>query len=265
MDLPTQGISSTELASMHLFACDIARKAGDLTLAYFRRGVKVERKEDQSPVTKADKEAEQLLRDAIEKEYPEHGIIGEEFGEVRTDANIQWILDPIDGTQSYIHGIPLYTTLIGIVVDDEPVSGIIYAPATNEFCEAYKGGGARLNGKSCSVSEQDDLAKATILSGDTKFIRQYGFEHEFGQLVDKAAMHRTWGDAYGHMMVATGRAEVMFDPILNTWDAAPLLTILTEAGGNYTDLQGNPTIKGGNGLSCNMALKTNVWDILKVS
>jgi histidinol-phosphatase len=265
MDLSDQGISSTDLASLHLFACNIAREAGDLTYNYFRRGVKVNRKEDDSPVTKADIEAEQLLRKAIEQEYPEHGIIGEEFDNVRTDARIQWILDPIDGTQSFIHGIPLYTTLIGIMVDDHPVSGIIYAPATREFCEAYKGGGARLNGKSCMVSQQDDLAKATLLSGDTKLIREYGFADAFGELVDAAAIHRTWSDAYGHMMVATGRAEIMFDPVLNTWDAAPLLTILTEAGGSYTDMQGKPDITGGNGLSCNKALASTVWDILGVT
>jgi myo-inositol-1(or 4)-monophosphatase len=226
--------------------------------------LRIERKSDDSPVTKADREAEQMLREAIEMEYPQHGIIGEEFGTVREDARVQWILDPIDGTQSFIHGIPLYTTLIGILVDGQPVSGIIYAPAMREFCEAYHGGGTRLNGKICTVSEVDSLADASVMSGDWKFIRQYGFDVEFAQLIDQAALHRTWGDAYGHMMVATGRAEIMFDPILNTWDAAPLLTILEEAGGSFTDMQGNPIISGGNGLSCNKHLRTHVADLLNI-
>jgi myo-inositol-1(or 4)-monophosphatase len=114
------------------------------------------------------------------------------------------------------------------------------------------------------VSDVNDLTQASIMSGDWKFIRKYGFDEDFAQLIDRAALHRTWGDAYGHMMVATGRAEVMFDPILNTWDAAPLLTILTEAGGSFTDMKGNPTISGGNGLSCNKHLQSHVGELLNV-
>lgn len=228
----------------------IARKGGEHTLKYFNKQFKVDYKSDDSPVTAADRETEALMREAIMQQFPDHGILGEEHGRHNENSRIQWILDPIDGTLSFIHGVPLYTTLIGVLVDGDPVVGVIYAPARDELCAAARGRGAYLNGASCRVRECDDLSQATFLSTDVTSVKDYGFEEPFRKLLDEVYLHRTWGDAYGHMLVATGRADIMFDPVLNLWDAAPLLTIMQEAGGSFTDVRGNATIKTGNGFSC---------------
>jgi myo-inositol-1(or 4)-monophosphatase len=152
-----------DLDAIHSAAIEIARKGGNQTLNYFGNPIDIERKDDDSPVTVADREAEQLMRDEITSRFPEHGILGEEHGQIHPESRVQWILDPIDGTKSFIHGVPLYTTLIGVLVDDEPITGVIYAPALDELCEAVKGKGARLNGEVCSVRSCSELSRGTVL------------------------------------------------------------------------------------------------------
>ncbi len=250
-----------DLVTVHEAAIEIAKKGGDHTLNYFNKSFDVERKSDDSPVTVADREAESIMREEIQARFPEHGIVGEEYDDHNTESRIRWILDPIDGTKSFIHGVPLYTTLIGVVVDKEPVIGIIYAPALDELCDAAKGKGARLNNKSCSVRPCDNLAEASFMSTDVYTSAKVGYGEAFDALIENTRTHRTWGDAYGHMLVATGRADLMFDPILNIWDAAPLLTVLQEAGGIFCDTEGNETIESGNGFSCS---KTLLPEVLKV-
>ena len=250
-----------DLDSIHQAAIAIARKGGEHTLNYFNRSVEVERKADDSPVTVADREAESLMRKEIANQFPEHGIIGEEHGRTNEESPVQWILDPIDGTKSFIHGVPLYTTLIGVVIEDEPVVGVIYAPALDELCEAAKGKGTRLNGEPCRVRPCSDLSQASFMSTDAYTSADFGYGKSFDKLVDQSQIHRTWGDAYGHMLVATGRADLMFDPILSIWDAAPLLTVLQEAGGVFSDTEGKETIESGNGFSCSRELKPEVLDI----
>lgn len=236
-------------------AIGFARLGGAHTLHYFRTSMEVIRKSDRSPVTIADREAEWIIREAILARYPDHGILGEEHGVVNPDARVQWILDPIDGTVSFIHGIPLYTTLIGVLVDGAPTVGIIYAPAMDELCDAAVGMGTRLNGAPVRVRDTTDLADATFLTTDEGNIRKHGFDAPVQALREVSRTHRTWGDAYGHMMVATGRADVMFDPILNIWDAAALYPCVTEAGGMYMDVTGKPDIRSGNGISCAPGLR----------
>lgn len=247
-----------DLDHLHKTAIEIARKGGRHTLNYFKKSFDVERKSDDSPVTIADKEAESIMREEITAHFPDHGIIGEEYADRNEDSTIQWILDPIDGTKSFIHGVPLYTTLIGIVIDEEPVVGIIYAPALDELCDAAKGKGTRLNGKSCNVRTSSGLSKASFLSTDAYTSAKFGYGDAFKTLMEKTRIHRTWGDAYGHMLVATGRADLMFDPVLNIWDAAPLLPVLQEAGGVFCDTSGKKTIQNGNGLSCSQELLPEV-------
>ena len=239
-------------------ATDFAKKGGDSTLVYFRESFDLEFKEDDSPVTNADRKSEQIIRDLIKTHYPDHGIIGEEFGSENTDSEYVWVLDPIDGTQSFIHGIPFYTTLIGILHNNEPVVGIIYAPALGEMVSAAKGLGCELNGKPCSVRECTDLSKATFITTDVDNIKKYYFEEAFEELLDKTRIHRTWGDGYGHLMVATGRADIMFDPILNIWDAAALYPVITEAGGVFMDVKGKSKYDSGNGISCSKELRIPV-------
>ncbi|MDG5766436.1 inositol monophosphatase family protein [Balneolales bacterium ANBcel1] len=245
------------------FAIYLARTAGKLTLSRFRKGVDVDRKDDDSPVTVADREAEEWMRKQIGNTYPDHGIIGEEYGNEGESKSVKWILDPIDGTLSFIHGVPLYTTLIGITVDGEPEAGVIYAPATDELCEAGIGLGARYNGTDCRVRETHSLSEATLLSTDMTTIIQENLMEPFTKLLSTCRLHRTWGDAYGHMMVATGRADIMFDPLLNIWDAAPLLPILQEAGGHFLDFSGKASIESGHGFSAGETLAGKVLAVMQ--
>lgn len=254
-----------DLDTIHKAAIEIARLGGEYTLKYFGKGIEVERKSDDSPVTAADREAEELMRKEIAQRFPTHGILGEEHGSVNEGSPVQWILDPIDGTKSFIHGVPLYTTLVGIIVEDQPSIGVIYAPALNELCDAAKNKGARLNGETCSVRPCSQLSEATFLSTDATTSADFGYDEEFQELLNRTRVNRTWGDAYGHMLVATGRADIMFDPILNIWDAAPLLPILQEAGGIYCDITGKETIQTGSGISCSRELIAEVLAIFDSS
>lgn len=242
------------LRELRSAAEEFARIGGNSTLKHFNKSFELEYKDDDSPVTNADREAEQLIRDEIKKRYPGHGIIGEEFGTENPGSDVLWILDPIDGTKSFIHGVPVYTTLIGVLVNNIPSAGVIYAPALDELVSAAKGEGCTLNGERCRVRKCDSLEKATLLTTDVTSFEEYGFESPLKKLLESTRLHRTWGDAYGHMLVATGRADIMIDPILNIWDAAALLPVVTEAGGSYTDVNGNVTIETGNAISTNIEL-----------
>ena len=252
-----------ELKELTEQAADIAKLGGDSTLNLFKKGVKVESKSDNSPVTEADRLAEELIRIEIQKRFPGHGIIGEEFGAESENNDIIWVIDPIDGTQSFVHGVPFYTTLIGILINGKPEIGIIYAPALDELLYASTGNGCFLNGEKVQVRKCENLSESTLLTTDITNISTYKFDRPFQELLKHVSIHRTWGDAYGHLMVATGRADIMFDPVLKIWDAAPLLTVITEAGGAFTDTAGNETIETGNAISTNRSLKNSVLDFFK--
>lgn len=244
-------ISLQELQSA---AADFAKAGGRSTLNYFKKSFHLEFKSDDTPVTNADRTAEKIIRELINKNFPGHGIIGEEFGRENEDSDIVWVLDPIDGTQSFIHGIPFYTTLIGILINGQPEVGIIYAPALDEIASAATGLGCTLNGSEIQVRKCDDLSKATFLTTDVTTYEEHGFQQPLNSLLESTRIHRTWGDAYGHMMVAAGRADIMIDPILSIWDAAALLPVLKEAGGSFTDVHGEETIETGNAISTNKTL-----------
>ena len=251
-----------DLQEFERSAEEFARAAGQVALGYFRTRIKVDTKADGTPVTIADREAESLLRAEIRRRYPDHGIVGEEHGEVLPGAPVRWILDPIDGTKSFVHGVPLWGVLIGIEVDGEPVVGVVHLPALGEMVTAAKGRGCRWNGAPCSVSTENRLDRSLVLT--TNETAMHGHPDEAGWRALAAAAHLTrgWGDCYGHVLVATGRAQVMVDPGLASWDAAPLLTIVTEAGGCFTDLSGESTIHGGSGVSSNPALHPRVLKLL---
>lgn len=243
------------------YAKVVARKGGEHTLKYFQKGVEVDNKQDHSPVTIADREAEQVMRTLITKKYPEHGIIGEEFDNTNSNSDIQWILDPIDGTISFIHGIPTYTTLIGITINKQPIIGIIYAAALDEMADAAIGHGARFNGEPCHVREKTRLEDCTLITTDIHHIRKHNYNDAFENLLEKTRYHRTWGDAYGHMLIATGRADIMFDPILHIWDAAALLPVIKESGGLFCSTKGKEDIYAGNGISMHPGMKDQVLSL----
>ncbi len=251
-----------ELDDLARTAEDLARAAGEVALGYFGTRIGVETKADDTPVTVADREAESLLRAEIRRRFPNHGIVGEEHGEVLPGAPVRWILDPIDGTKSFVRGVPLWGVLIGIEVEDEPVVGVVHLPALGETVTAARGRGCRWNGAPCSVSTENRLDRSLVLTTDEAAFHGHPREAGWRALAAAARMTRSWGDCYGHVLVATGRAQVMVDPVLASWDAAPLLTIVTEAGGCFTDVSGEPTIHGGSGVSSNPALHPRVLDLL---
>lgn len=236
------------IAEVLPFALEAVRAAGDLTQSHFgRRDLEIEGKSDGTPVTIADRGAEQLLREAITAEFPDDAIIGEEYGVTEASSGRQWIIDPIDGTKAFTKGVPLYSNLLAVVDDGTPVLGIINLPAVGEMIWATTGGGAFCNGERCQVSDHDDLdGSYAMISGVTGWAP--GGLHA---LRDRGVIVRTWGDAYGYAMVATGRAEAMIDPIVSIWDIAPIGVIVTEAGGRFTDVTDVERIDGGTGVGTN--------------
>ncbi|OUT65222.1 MAG: histidinol-phosphatase [Planctomycetaceae bacterium TMED10] len=238
-------------------ARQIAQEAADGTLAYFcSRDLKVEQKEDLSPVTIADREAERLLRKRIEASFPDDGIEGEEFGSQPGKSAFRWLLDPIDGTKSFVSGVPLFGTMVAVLCEDEPQIGVMEFPALGESIYAARGQGAWHSkvGKSpvaSHVSAVDRLSYGLFCTTAIETFESTGRFHLFQSLQHRARLTRTWGDCYGYLLVATGRAELMVDPELNPWDTAALLPILEEAGGTLTDFSGEKTVFGGEAVATN--------------
>ena len=246
------------------FAVDIAREAGAITYRHFRGSFVAERKADNSLVTIADRDAEAYLRARIAEAFPDDSILGEEEGEQSGSSNRRWILDPIDGTHSFVHGVPLYGVLIGLEFDGEAILGVVNLPALSELVYAARGLGCFWNGEVAHVSATSAIDQALLLSTDFGVCEQYGFGPAAEALQQEVNARRTWGDAYGHVLVATGRADIMLDPVMNVWDCAPLLPILEEAGGTFTDWSGRPTIHGGNAISTNGVLFDRVMEIVRL-
>jgi histidinol-phosphatase len=244
-------------------ACEAAWVAGRQTLAHFNTGVNVEWKADHSPVTVADREAERTLRRMINQAFPNHAILGEEYGEQPGSDPIRWILDPIDGTRSFARGIPLYGVQVGVEVMGEPVVGVIYLPVLDELVAAYQGGGCTLNGRACRVSQVKDSNQALLLAHDLNLIqkRWQGLDTLVGQVQGL----RNWGDCYSFVQVATGKAEMVLEPRMSSWDNGPLLTILEEAGGLFTNWRGERTIHGGEALASNGHFHPFLLEALKDS
>lgn len=255
--------SQANLQELLAHAQEWARAAGSITLNHFGGLISSETKGDGTPVTVADRAAERFLREHITRHYPQHGILGEEFGETNPGARARWILDPIDGTKSFVRGVPLYGVLIGIEIDGDPVVGIAHFPALAETVAAAMGEGCYWNGSPARVSAVSSLAQSAVLTSDPAALRDGPLAAGWDDLVTSSALVRTWGDCYGHILVATGRAEVMVDPILAPWDAAPFVPILAEAGGRFTDKDGKATAHGGSGISTNGILHSQVLEVLK--
>jgi histidinol-phosphatase len=241
-------------------ALTAAREAGEITLKYFREdNYAVELKHDRSPVTVADREAEQHLRQRIAAAFPADAILGEEFPERPGDSGFRWILDPIDGTKSFISGVPLYGALIGVEFEDRSVVGVIHIPALDETAYAAKGQGAWVvrAGRSpepARVSRTPQLAEALFCTSEVKSFTRTGRRQAFDEFDRACRLTRTWGDCYGYLLVASGSADVMVDPMMNVWDCAALQPIIEEAGGTFTDWQGKATIHGGEAIATNGVL-----------
>lgn len=256
-------MSHEDLSSLRAFAAELAYLAGRVTLRYYQTDVGVELKSDDSPVTIADKEAERLMRELIEQRFPQHSILGEEEGETRPGASFRWILDPIDGTKSFVAGVPMYTVLVGLEREGVPVVGAVAIPPTNELITAAHGQGCLWNGRVARASQTRDLSQAVLSTTDVQHMYQVGKGAAFDRLRGKVRMLRGWGDAYGHMLVATGRIDVMLDAMMSPWDCGALVPILQEAGATFTDWKGETTIYGGDAISTNGLLYDAVMDTIR--
>jgi histidinol phosphatase-like enzyme (inositol monophosphatase family) len=245
------------------FAVMLARGAGDITLKYFRKQPETSTKSDGSFVTIADREAEAYLRRQIAETFPDDGVLGEEEGEIVGRSGRRWVLDPIDGTFAFVHGVPFYGVLIALEFENEMNLGVINIPALGEIVSAAKGWGCFLNGEATRVSTTAKLDDALLLCTDFGNADKHGFGTDMEQLQRRAKVSRTWGDCYGYVLVATGRADVMLDPIMNLWDCAPLLPIVEEAGGTFTDWRGVRTVNGGNSIATNGLLFEEVMKIIR--
>jgi histidinol-phosphatase len=244
-----------ELNELLELAIDLAHGAGEITLRYFKNKPETSKKSDGSYVTIADREAERYLRERIAERFPDDGILGEEEGELKGLSGRRWILDPIDGTFAFVHGVPFYGVLIAVEIEGEMSVGVVNMPALGEIVAAAKGLGCFLNGEPARVSTTAELKDALLLS--TSFVGRTG------ELLARAKVSRTWGDCYGYVLVATGRADIMLDPVMNLWDCAPLLPIMEEAGGTFTDWRGVRTADGGNSIATNGVLFEEVMSLIR--
>jgi histidinol-phosphatase len=227
-----------------------ARAAGAIALRYYRSGVEVTIKPDDTPVTQADREAEETIVSALGRVFPAWGFLGEEFG-ARGAADVRWIIDPIDGTKNFVRRIPVWATLLALEAGGEVVAGVIHNPVTGELYAARRGGGATLNGQPVRVSDVDDLWSATLLHAGLRLYRKAGVWDGLVRLIDATERQRGFGDYLGYTLVAEGKAEMYVEVDLKPWDLAPCKIVVEEAGGRFTDLAGVPTIYSGSALATN--------------
>lgn len=249
-----------ELAELLGIARRAAALAGDIVMPLYERALTVELKADGTPVTVADRRAEEAMRALFARETPAFGVLGEELGETPGDGDARWIVDPIDGTKSFIHRVPLFGTLVALERGGAPVLGVVACHAAGETAWAARGGGAFLNGERARVSAVASLADATVLTTSPASLRRRAPDG-FARLAREAGLLRSWGDCFGYLMVVAGRAEAMIDPVVNPWDIAPFVVLVEEAGGRLTDWTGRAGA-GGDAIAGNAPVHGAVLDAL---
>lgn len=248
------------------FAKQLAYRAGRITLGYYNKGIAHDLKSDESPVTVADRATEQFIRGEIEKTYPNHAIVGEEYGESAGQDNpFRWIVDPIDGTKSFIKGVPFYSVLIGLEIEGVARVGAVCLPALDEVLYAADGLGAWVNGRRVHVSETSKFKEAVFCYTTWSEYTSRHHKKVFETLSQECFFSRGWSDAYGYYMVATGRCEIYLDPEIKIWDVAPFPPIFREAGGFFGSWNGEDGHTHGEGLAVNAALKSRVLKVTRNS
>ena len=235
--------------------------SGKVIRQYFRTEIKIETKSDESPVTMVDKKTEEVMRELIMKEFPDHGILGEEFGNHLPEAEYQWILDPIDGTKSFICGTVTFGTLIALLKNGEPILGVINQPILHEYLIGDNKT-TELNGVQVQARECENIDKAVLLTTDHLNIEKYQNLKNFENLMRKVKLYRQWGDCYGYYLLATGFADIMMDPIMSIWDSMALIPVIRGAGAIITDYQGNDPVKGESIVAASKGIHEEVIKIL---
>ncbi len=250
------------LEELKNFANELADRAREIVTSYHAKSfTEIEIKPDGSPVTIADKECERQLRAMINKKFPNHGIIGEEFGNENTDAEFVWSLDPIDGTKSFVHRVALYGILFGVLHEGKPCVGVIDQPVSRERIIG-DGNTTFYNGRQVRVAGTQKVEDALLLTTDLIDCENEHPNENWNALLHRAKLFRTWGDCYAYMMVANGNADIMADPVLSPWDLYPLLPILRGAGATVTDWRGNDPLNATSILAANPTLHAQALEIL---
>lgn len=260
---------SSEVVARLELAREAGIAAGRIALEYFRRDdLEVERKADESPVTVADRAAERYLREQIAEKFPTDGILGEEYDEQQGESGFRWIVDPIDGTKTFIRGVPFWGTMVAVEYDGRAIAGVVSFPALDEHIWAA-------SGQKCWYQHGDQppvearvstvaaLDESVFCVTDASSFERTSRGAAYTALEKAAWMTRSWGDCYGYLLVATGRAEVMIDAVMNVWDAAALQPIIEAAGGTFTDWNGNHTIHGGEAVATNGHVHEKVLDVTR--
>jgi histidinol-phosphatase len=254
----------SELQTYLDFAREVAWEAGRLTLGYYQSGVRPDFKADDTPVTIADRETERLIRTRIEARFPDHAIVGEEFGAKGSEGKShRWYIDPIDGTRSFVRGVPLYAVLVGLEIDGVSKVGVANFPALGEMISAATGSGCWWNNRRAKVADTGSLSQALVTHYDAAAFEKAGKGQAWQRIQQTANYRAGWCDAYGYLLVATGRADVTLDPVMSSWDCGPFPPILHEAGGYFGDWQGNVTIHGGEAMATTQRLLPEVLDLIR--
>ena len=253
------------LSSEHLHvALEAARAAAKISHDYYAGNFTVEIKADMTPVTQADVECEAAIREVILGKFPDHGIYGEEMGRTQGDAEYLWLVDPIDGTKGFVRQYPFFSTQIALMHNDEIVLGVSSGTMMKELAWAEKGVGAYLKGKRIGVSRIDDPGKAAVSTGNLKSLAKSDGWEKLGEIVAAADRIRGYGDFYHYHLLAAGKIEAVIESDVNILDIAALSVLVTEAGGVFTDLNGNPPgLETRSVLAANPALHAHYLDLLK--
>ncbi|MDR1145108.1 MAG: hypothetical protein LBK71_03115 [Verrucomicrobiales bacterium] len=249
-------------AEYKTFIEKLGRLAGDVIRPYFfNPALTVELKADASPVTVADRAAEKIMRGEINRRYPSHGIIAEEFGDENADAEFVWVIDPIDGTISFTAGCPLFGTLIGLLHQGQPVLGLIYQPVIDQMCIGDNTLTV-INGRPVRARDTASLSAATVLTTDLANIEKHQSRAHYEQLRRRARLTRTWGDCYGYLLVSAGLADVMLDPIMHPWDLLPLIPVVRGAGATISAWDGGDPLTATSSVAAVPQLHAEVLRIL---
>ena len=244
-------------------AVEAARKAGDLARTYYETTFAVENKSDNTPVTVADREGEALIRAMVAAAFPGDGFLGEEYGDQPGTTGFRWVIDPIDGTKSFVRHVPIWATLLGLEYKGEQIGGVAYIPVFGMTYRALRGGGAFVNERPIRVSNLDRLADSLLCYSSVGWFSRVGREKTFLELAGRTARQRGYGDFYGFVLVAEGAADLMLEHGVNPWDVAATKAIIEEAGGSFTDWDGTPTIHRPDVLATNGKLHAETLAILR--
>ena len=258
-----QSPDMNNLLSFFPILSDLSSQAGAIVRRYYHSPLEVEHKDDDSPVTKADREVETFLREALEKQFPDYSILGEEFGETKRASAYRWIIDPIDGTKSFVMRTPLFGTMIALECDGLPVLGSVYFPIQDQLLIGSAETGTFLNGERCEVSKTAELAKATMIITDPRALTAAEGHDAVVELSHRVRLVRGFGDCYGYFLVACGLADIMIEPCaLKYYDVAPMPPILRGAGGVFSTLRGDLDLTTGQGLATNPLLHDQILRVL---